>query len=250
MTAASRAATDQLLAGLRVGRWRPAAWTRFVNLAVRRSVHQARAHPRALAELTAVHVALAVLSGRRGGRWVAASWALAAGHLGMLDGRRSLGAPNVITLFRANLPVLGGPPRWLPVLALGTDILDGRLARHTGGETAFGRYADSLADAVFWIWFTLRHEPSRALRIVALAAWAAPVVLVTVVSIAGGRMVDAPRPALLRPAAAMQAILAARALLRPALVVDSSGAFRSVSPNARNRCTASASGRGGRRARP
>jgi hypothetical protein len=85
-----------------------------------------------------------------------------------------------------------------------------------GSETAFGAYADSLADVAFWTWFVLRHEPSRGVRITALAVWAAPVVIVTTASIGRGQMVDAPRPAVLRPAAAMQALLAARALLRRA----------------------------------
>lgn len=214
LDAASRAATDELLAGLRAGLWRPSAWAWFASSSARRSVHQARTHPRALVELTAAHAVMALLARGRGGRWLAVSWALAASHLGMLGTRRSLGVANVITLLRANLPALGGPPCWLPVLALATDLLDGRLARHRSGETAFGSSADALADAAFWTWFTLHHEPSRAVRIAALAAWTAPVVLVTVASIAGGHMVDPPRPTLLRPAAAMQAVIATRALLR------------------------------------
>jgi hypothetical protein len=214
LDAASRAATDELLAGLRAGRWHPAAWARFLTLAARRSMQQARAHPQALVELTAVHAIMALRAGRRGGRWVAVSWALSASHLGMLEDRRSLGVCNVISLLRADLPALGLPPCWAPVLAMVTDLLDGRLARRLGQETAFGSSADSLADAAFWTWFTWRHEPSRAMRFAALAAWAAPVALVTVASAAGGRMVDPPRPALVRPAAAMQAVLATRALLR------------------------------------
>lgn len=122
----------------------------------------------------------------------------------------------MVTLLRANLPALGGSARWLPVLALATDLLDGRLARRLGVQTAFGTYADSLADAAFWLWFALRHEPSRALRIAALAAWAAPVVVITVASVVGGRLLDAPRPVLLRPAAALQALIGARALPRTA----------------------------------
>jgi hypothetical protein len=53
-------------------------------------------------------------------------------------------------------------------------------------------------------------------RIAALATWAAPVVIVTTASIGRGRMMDVPRPAVLRPAAAMQALVAARAVLRRA----------------------------------
>jgi hypothetical protein len=50
---------------------------------------------------------------------------------------------------------------------------------------------------------------------VALAVWAAPVAAVTAASIRRGRMLDAPRPVVLRPAAAMQAVVAVRALMRP-----------------------------------
>jgi hypothetical protein len=212
--AASRAATDELLTGLRAGRWRPAAWARFLALAARRSVQQARRHPRALAEVTVLHAALALLAGRRGRRWTLVSWLLAVSHLGMLENRRSLGLPNAVTLLRANLAATGGPVRWLPVAALASDLIDGGLARRTGSETAFGAHADSLADVAFWTWFVLRHEPSHRVRIAALAAWAAPVVIVTTASIGRGRMMDPPRPAVLRPAAAMQALVAARAVLR------------------------------------
>jgi phosphatidylglycerophosphate synthase len=214
--AASRAATDELLAGLRAGRWRPAAWARFVAASAHRSVHQARRHPRALAEATILHAAFAVLAGERGRRWALVSWLLAVSHLGMLENHRSLGLPNAVTLLRANLAAIGGPVRWLPVAALASDLIDGRLARHMGSETAFGAHADSLADAAFWTWFALRHEPSRGVRIAALAAWAVPVVIVTTASIGCGRMVDPPRPAALRLGAAMQALIAARTVMRHA----------------------------------
>ncbi|MBB2504011.1 CDP-alcohol phosphatidyltransferase family protein [Amycolatopsis echigonensis] len=231
-----------MLAGLRAGRWGLPAWARFVALSTRRSVHQARRRPRALVEVTALHVVFALLAGRRGRRWTAVSWALAASHLGMLEGRRSLGVPNVITLLRANLPVLGGPVRWLGVVALASDLLDGRLARRTGTQTAFGGYADSLADAVFWTWFVARHERDRSVRVAALAVWVVPVVIVTVASVAGGQMVDAPRPVLWRPAAAMQAMIAVRAVLRPAQLSGSSAVCSSASPKARSRSTASVVG--------
>jgi phosphatidylglycerophosphate synthase len=185
-------------------------------LSARRSVYQAQRHPRALGETTVLHAAFALLAGRLGRRWTMASWLLAVSHLGMLENRRSLGLPNAVTLLRANLAAIGGPVRWLPVAALASDFIDGRLARRMGSETAFGAHADSLADAAFWTWFALRHEPSRGVRITALAVWAAPVVIVTTASIGRGRMVDTPRRAVLRPAAAMQALVAARAVLRRA----------------------------------
>lgn len=215
----SRAATDELLAALRAGRCRPAAWARFLISSARRSAGQAAARPRALTEVTVLHAALALAAGRPGRRWVAASWAMAATHLGMLEDRDSLGPANLVTLLRANLPALSGAAgldglaRWLPALALASDLADGRIARRSGTVTAFGQHADSLADASFWTWFALRHEPSRHVRILTLAAWAVPVLAVTAASVSHGRMTDPPRPAVLRPAAAMQAVIAVRAAL-------------------------------------
>lgn len=101
------------------------------------------------------------------------------------------------------------------MVAVASDLADGRLARRQGSETPFGAYADSLADAAFWSWLTLRHEPNRALRAAALAAWALPVGAIAVGSLARGRMVERPRPAVLRPAAALQALVAVRRLVRP-----------------------------------
>jgi len=210
----SRTATNELLAGLRAGGWRPAAWARFAALSARRSVQQAARHPRALAEVTILHGLLALGAGQPGRRWVIASWVMAASHLGLLETGQSLGTANVITLLRANLPALGGPARWLPALALASDLADGRIARRADAVTAFGEHADSLADAAFWIWYTLRHEPGRGVRSAALAAWTAPVVALTSASILRGQMADPPRPAVLRPAAAMQALITLRAARR------------------------------------
>jgi phosphatidylglycerophosphate synthase len=182
-----------------------------VRLTIRRSIRQARLRPRALGEITLLHLAFLLL-GRRP-VWTVASWVLAATHLGMLEDRRSLGVANVISLTRANLPALADG--WaVPVVALGSDLADGRLARRLGTESAFGSAADSLADAAFWAWFALRHEPSARVRAAALLAWVAPVVVITTASVRRGRMVDAPRPVLLRPAALMQATLAIRAVAR------------------------------------
>nr|CEL17497.1 hypothetical protein [Kibdelosporangium sp. MJ126-NF4] len=122
---------------------------------------------------------------------------------------------NVITLTRANLPTL--TTGWAaPVVALASDRADGRLARKLGTQSPFGAAADSLADAAFWAWFVLRHEPSRRVRAVALLVWVAPVIAVTATSVGRGQMVNAPRPTIVRPAAAMQAALAVRAILRRA----------------------------------
>jgi phosphatidylglycerophosphate synthase len=176
---------------------------------------------------------------RPGASWVATSWALSITHLGMLESRRTLGAANMVTLARANLPavvtvVRPGDARApqamvlqvkvpqakvpqakvLAAAALASDLVDGHLARRWGTTTPFGRYADSIADAAFWTWFVLCHEPDRRVRLLALGAWVFPVVAVMAISLARGRMIDAPSPVIVRPAAVMQVVLAARAIGR------------------------------------
>ncbi|WP_234363564.1 CDP-alcohol phosphatidyltransferase family protein [Streptomyces sp. TN58] len=219
----SRAATDALLAGLRRGPLTPQATMRFLGRAAHRSLRQAARRPAALAELTALHAVLFTLAiGRRPGRrWVSVSWALSAIHLGLLEGRTHLSAADVLTLIRANLPALpGGASRWSGALAIAGDLADGRLARHQGTASPFGDYADTFADAAFWTWLTLTHEPSRPLRAAAVAAWALPIATVTAIAIRRGTMPERPRPTLLRPAAAMQAVVAVRHLLRRSLLAS------------------------------
>jgi hypothetical protein len=87
----------------------------------------------------------------------------------------------------------------------------------------FGFYADSLADAAFWTWLGVRHEPSRCLRAATLAAWVAPVLAVAAASVAKGEMVQSPRAMLLRPAAAMQVVLALRTLSSRPNAIDAFG---------------------------
>lgn len=153
----SRASANELLAGLRAGRWQAPGWARFAASSARRSARQATWHPRALAEVTILHAMLALLAGRSR-RWrVAASWSMAATHLGLLESRRSLGAANVITLIRANLPAIGGPSRWLPTLALASDLADGPIARRAGAVTAF-------------LCFPCSHEAGEACVVVVLDA--------------------------------------------------------------------------------
>ncbi len=143
------------------------------------------------------------------------SWALTALHLGLLEHRTRLTAPDALTLLRANLPALpGGAARASGVLAIGLDLVDGRLARHQGTASPFGEYADTFADAAYWMWLTLRHEPSPAVRTAAVAAWALPVAAVTGLALRRGTMPERPRPVLLRPAAALQAVVALRHLTR------------------------------------
>lgn len=207
----SRTATNELLAGLRDGRWRLAAWVRFFTRAGVRSWQQARARPQAVIELTAMHAALAAFGGGR--RWVAASWTLSVMHLGLLESRSSLAAEDLLTLVRANLPAIGGGAHLVAAAALASDVIDGRLARNRGTDTPFGRDADALADAAFWTWYAQRHVRHRALRVATLATFVAPAAAVTAASVVRGRMVDAPRPQVARPAAALQTVLTAHAIL-------------------------------------
>jgi hypothetical protein len=213
----SRAATNALLGMLKREHWSPHAVARFLCRATDRSVRQAVRRPRALAELTALHgVLLAGTWNRGSGRgWVLSSWSLAVLHLGLLEHGDRLAPADALTLIRANLPATAlGASRWTGALAIVSDLVDGRLARHQGTVSPFGDYADSLADAAFWTWLVVRHEPSRAVRVAAITVWAVPVVTVTAIGIRRGTMPERPRPALLRPAAAMQGLVALRRLLR------------------------------------
>ncbi len=209
----SRAATNELLAELHTGGSRARAWARFLSRAGHRSVQQALLHPRALTEVTLVHGAVLLAAHRR--RWVVASWALAATHLGMLGSRDALGVPNLLTLLRANLPALGtGSGRWLGLAAVACDFLDGWLARTSRTETHFGSYADPLADAAFWTHFALRNEPSRLMRGMPLLVWGVPVTAVTVHTLRRGHMTSWPQPTLLRLGTAVQLLLSVRAAAR------------------------------------
>lgn len=58
----SRAATDRLLADLRAGRWRPAAWLRFFADAGRRSSEQVVVHRTAMFEVSILHAAAVAAS--------------------------------------------------------------------------------------------------------------------------------------------------------------------------------------------
>ncbi|RZS59731.1 CDP-alcohol phosphatidyltransferase-like enzyme [Microcella putealis] len=212
----SRAATNELLAGLQRGGFAPRALGGFIADATLRSWREARKRPRAVVEATAVHVAVGALAGRRGLPWIVTSWLMAVTHFGMLEGRRDLGAANVLTVARGALPAAGhrlGSPATV-ALALATDFADGKLARGTASVTRFGAQGDFLADTALWTWFVLRHERSAAWRVATFAAWAAPVLGVTAVSFARGGMVDLPRSRWFRPAAAVEVLIGGRVLWR------------------------------------
>src|SRR6516225_5127107 len=164
----SRAFTDAALAALRAEGWSRGGWAHFADQVARRSAQQVAAHPRAAAELTALHVGFALAGRGRGRRWVVISWLMAVTHLGLLGQRRSIGWANVLSLARASLVVTGEPlGRWVGVAALLSDKLDGTVARRTR-PTMFGFYADSLADAAFWTWLGIRREPSPCVRLASL----------------------------------------------------------------------------------
>lgn len=178
-----------------------------------RSAQQAGAHLPALLELTVLHL---VLTRGRPRPWPVAVWLLAVTHLGLLGDRRELLMANHLSLLRANLPSLSAPAApWTAGVALLTDVLDGRLARARKEETAFGAYADPLADLVFWNWYVVRNESDRWIRAAAIMAWPIPAAAITVAYFARGRTIDYPRLMALRLlSAAFQCWIAARGFQR------------------------------------
>jgi hypothetical protein len=202
----SRAFVDQALAELRRSRWTPGAWAAFLGRCGARSAEQARLHPLAALEVTALHLTLLAVGSPR--LRLTGSWAMAITHLGLLGSCRSIGPASALSLLRANLPT----ERWSPLVAIATDVADGWLARRTT-STAFGAYADGLADVAFWTRQVWTREPSRALRAAATAAWLLPLLGVGAAYFGSGRTIDYPRPVLVRRLmAGLQCLLVARAL--------------------------------------
>ena len=151
-----------------------------------------------------------------GRKWALLSWLLSITHLGLLGERATLGSPNRLALLRALLPAFGNDSPPIALVALASDFLDGRLARR-GGATAFGAFADPIADGVFWSWFALRREPNRWLRWGPLALFASSTAVIALAYFMRGRIIDYPRPIAVRYASAgMQPLFAVRAS-RPAL---------------------------------
>ena len=161
----SREFVDEILGELAASRWSARGWAAFLARSSARSWQQVLEHPLAALEITVAH---SLLFASRPRSWPLGSWALAVTHLGLLgDTRHGLGWANRLSLLRANLPAMVRPPSpWTAIAALTTDWADGWLARR-GDDTAFGGYADALADVAFWTWYVGYHEPSRALRTVA-----------------------------------------------------------------------------------
>ena len=206
----SRRFVDDVLGDLAGNRYGLRAWVRFFRHSLARSVDQARARPYAAAETSALHALAAVLGDRR---WALASWFLAITHLGLLGERTTLGWPNRLTLVRALLPAVARDYRWTPLVALATDFSDGLLARRNG-KSAFGEFADPIADGAFWSWFALRWEPNRWLRWAPISLFALSAAGISATYVARGRTVDYPRPIALRFASAAGQILLTLRMLR------------------------------------
>jgi len=204
----SRVFVNDALAELRASRWRPAAWATFLRRCGARSAEQARRHPRAAVEVTVVHLAMLPIA-RRSPVLLTASWSLAMTHLGLLGARAgSIGPASALSMLRANLPAR----RWGLPLAVATDVADGWLARRTA-PTAFGAYADPLADVTFWTRHVWARERSFTLRAAATGLWLLPVLAIAAAYFIGGRTVDYPRPLVARRlSACLQLLLALRGL--------------------------------------
>jgi len=209
----SRQFVDDALAELAAGRWSPSSWLRFIWRCSVRSAQQAAAHRRAFLELTLLHLAL--MRGRPR-PWPLVVWLLAVTHLGLLGDRRGALVANHLSLLRANLPSLSASAApWTAGVALLTDVFDGRLARARKEETAFGAYADPLADLVFWNWYVFRNESNPWIRAAAVLAWPLPAALIAAAYFVRGRTLDYPQPASTRLiSGAFQCWIAARGLQR------------------------------------
>ncbi len=206
-SADSRKFVDEILGELSSSHFVPSAWGDFIGRSLTRSVAQIRIRPAAATEITALHL----LAAARNPWWAFGSWLLCIAHVGLLGERSTLGWPNRLTLLRALLPALA-QGRWTSLVAMATDFADGPLARR-GEESAFGAYADPIADGVFWSWFALRWEPNRWLRWAPLTVFTATVAGISAAYFFRGRSVDYPRPQTVRYlSAAAQILLTLRAL--------------------------------------
>lgn len=153
---------------LKVARFGPRAWLRFVVACFVRSAQDAMRLPRARRE--ALLVSATGFAGwglllfvTPAAVWGLGWWTFVAvmllTHLGMLDqdedSRLGLGLPNLLSLVRAWLlpvliPAAGSAIAFAGVLvaALATDGLDGRIARRSGRETRLGKQLDHATDYV------------------------------------------------------------------------------------------------------
>ncbi len=203
----SRLFTEALLRDLKRGGYRPAAWADLISTSGRRSIEQIAERPPAAAQTLAIWAGLALLGGAR--LRSSAACLLALTHLGLLGDRRSLGLANAMTLIRAGLPARA----WAAPLALVLDAADGPVARGRG-PTAFGSFADPLADVAFWSAVALRTESGSAARAVTALLWTAPAAAIAVAYFAKGQAIDYPRWLLHRRLSGVAQVLLTVALLR------------------------------------
>ena len=207
-TLESRQFVDDILGRLAASNFGLSAWAGFFARSIVRSAAQARARPIAAGEVTAIHL---VASVRGNWRWTSIGWLLCVTHLGLLGDRSTLGWPNRLTLLRGLLPALAPASRWISLAALATDFADGRLAR-SGEQSAFGAFADPIADGVFWSWYALRWERNRWLRWLPLTAFTATMAAISAGYFGLARTIDYPRPISLRYlSGAAQTVIALRA---------------------------------------
>jgi len=201
-SAESRRFVDEILGELASRHFVPSAWGHFLGRSLARSVAQVRIRPAAATEVTVLH--LLASAGNR--PWAFGSWLMCITHLGLLGERPTLGWPNRLTLLRALLPSFAPNSRWTSLVAMATDFADGRVARR-GQDSAFGAFADPIADGAFWSWFALRWEPNRGLRWVPLTVFSASVAGISAAYFARGRSIDYPRLMAIRYASAAAQIL-------------------------------------------
>lgn len=208
-TPEGRLFVDHILSDLAAGGFRPAAWSSFWARSIARSAAQARLRPFAVAEATVMHLIAGAVGSRR---WAAASWLLCVTHLGLLGDSATLGWANRLTLLRGLLPGLAPDSRASALVALGTDFLDGTMARRSR-ESAFGAFADPIADGIFWSWYALRWEKNRWLRWAPAAVFATTVGAIAGEYFAKSRTIDYPRLSAGRfVSAAAQVALTVRAM--------------------------------------
>jgi phosphatidylglycerophosphate synthase len=208
-SAESRRFVDEILGDLSSRHFVPSAWRDFLSRSLVRSVTQIRIRPAAATEVTVLH--LIASAGNRS--WAFGSWLMCITHLGLLGERSTLGWPNRMSLLRALLPALAPNSRWTSLVALATDFSDGRIA-HGREESAFGAFADPIADGAFWSWYALNWEPNRWLRWVPITLFASSVAGISAAYLARGRSIDYPRLEAIRYASATaQILLTLRALL-------------------------------------
>ena len=206
-TLESRRFVDDILGRLAAGNFGLSAWASFFARSVVRSAAQVRVRPIAAGEVTALHL---LASARGNWLWTSVSWLLCITHLGLLGDRLTLGWPNRLTLLRGLLPALAPASRWISLAALATDLADGRLARR-GAESAFGAFADPIADGVFWSWYALRWERNRWLRWLPLTAFTAAMAAISAGYFGLARTIDYPRLMALRyVSGAAQTVIALR----------------------------------------